>query len=222
MGLLEPFNLKLIKIMNMIKLFCTFIFLVALLASCGESASVAQSDIGKDATALCQVYEEDNWKDIDRSISVEEFKAVIDRRVKSDLQTDAVKAVVDGMNDIEFYREIYPHVKSKMEELTKGEWNCPALEAFYSLKITKNHSDENVQPKQVTITAAGDYLFSDKKISLVSENIDDIKSELIVGDKVASKVLVVMETGTNDQQLEPLFKILADLGVENVSVHSDE
>ncbi len=208
--------------MNIIKSFCTYIFLATLLASCGEFTSVTESGISKDAITLCQYYKEDNWKDVDRSASIEEFNTVVGQRIKTELQSDAVKAVVDEINDIEFYREIYPHVKLKMEKLTNEEWSCPALEAFYSLSITKHHSDEASQPKEITVTAAGDYLFSGKSISPISENIDDIKSELIVGDKVASKVLVVMESGTNDQQLEPLFKILADLGVENVSVHSDE
>jgi len=219
---LKPFNLKLIKSMIIIKPFCKYIIFVALLAGCGESNSIADSEVSKDAIALCQSYSEDNWKDVDRSVSIEEFNAVIGQRVKSELQTDAVKVVVDEINGIDFYREIYPHVKSKMEKLTKGKWDCPALEAFYSLNITKDGSDGASQLKKITITAAGDYLFSGKGISPISENIDDIKSELVVGDKVASKVLVVMEAGTNDQQLEPLFKILADLGIENVSVHSDE
>jgi hypothetical protein len=191
---------------------------------CGEPASVAQSDIGKDAIALCQSYALDNWNDIDNSISFQELDVIVANRVKSDLKTDAVKAIVDEINNIEFYRNIYPHVKSKVEELTKGEWNCPELETFYSFNITKyppdNSSLQNL--KKIVITTAGEYLFNGKAILLVNENLSKISSELSVNNEVPLKVQVVMEPGTNDQQLEPLFKILADLGVENVSVQSDE
>ncbi len=205
----------------MIRIHLPFVLLIALLAGCADSSST-QSALDKDAVALCRAYDEDNWKNIDGLTSIDEFQAIVDQRVKAGLQTEAVRAVVDGISDIEFYREVYPFAKSEMEELTNSEWNCPALEAFYSIEVTKNQSGENVQSKQTTITASGDHLFGQKKIALGSESADDVKSELMLGDQIASKVVVIMEAGANDQHLDVLFGVLAGLGVENISVHSDE
>jgi len=54
--------------------------------------------------------------------------------VRKVLKTNEFNKLLEDMESVEFYRQMYPTEKSRIEKFTGETWNCPAFENFYSIK----------------------------------------------------------------------------------------
>jgi hypothetical protein len=114
----------------------------------------------QDADSFCKVHALDNWKDLKRDISISEFNAQVKAKVKSVLNTKEFLTLLDDMDSVEFYREMYPTAKAKIESLTGNMWDCPAYQNFYKLKSQPDNSEQSkiLQP-QIVVNASDQYNF---------------------------------------------------------------
>lgn len=109
-----------------------------------------------------------------------------------------------------------------MAEITGKEWHCPPYEQFYRVTVERVGLSPPLMKRSseiaITITAEGAYLFEGVPLDLSSEA--ELKSSLFEDSATISVLTVILLPGAEDDLLEPLFRALAPLGVERVSMVS--
>ncbi|WNO10472.1 hypothetical protein [Teredinibacter sp. KSP-S5-2] len=198
-----------------------FVFvLLLLLVSCDSGTEKYKQD----AKAFCDVFAVENWKEFKSELSFEELNDLVIARSKSAVKTKAFSALIEELDKVEFFRDLSPTAKGKIQELTGEEWSCPDYEKFYQLTIRKasvsSEANSKVSEFQIEIGAQGRYFIQGKEI--------DIYDDVVWGKEISSKVTpdtlltINMQSGVNDEQLKPLFIRLSAMGVKNVQVISED
>ncbi len=177
-----------------------------------------------DAESFCQIHLKKNWVDVDSSMPIGEFNDLVIQRTTLVVKTEAFKTLIDELNTVEFYRELYPTAKEKIQTLTGKVWDCPEYEQFYRLQFKKIEGVGGDQKGgggfKLVITKEGSYLVDGKAI--------DIDDSEIWDSQVAAKItpdthfVITMSPETSDEYLSPLFNKLAQLGLQNIQVISEE
>jgi hypothetical protein len=176
----------------------------------------------EDADAFCNVHALDNWKDLKPDISISEFNTQVKAKVKSVLKTREFLSLLDDMDSIDFYHEMYPAAKAKIESLTGSTWDCPAYQNFYNLKsLPDNLEQSKTLEPQIVVNASDQYLLQGEPLNL---NTDELKTFIHSRskDKLESPIVILLKAGATDMGLQRLFEALTSLQVTNVSVISEE
>jgi len=196
---------------------CIFTFL--LLSGCTQSETSRKQSLILDANAFCDIHEAKHWKDISPDMPIAEFNEIVNERVLKVLKTNEFNNLLEDMKSVGFYRQMYPTAKAKIENITGETWDCPAYKEFYSLKTSRESTVSHENEPDIIITKEGKYLIQNKAVKLTA---DSLKAALQIDEKPRTKLIIKLETGVSDELLGPLFQALSPLGIENVSVLSDE
>ena len=197
----------------------TCIFTYVLLSGCTQSIASNKQALLRDANAFCDIHEAKHWKDISPTTPITEFNKIIDERVRQSVKSDEFYKLIESMNSVEFYRQMYPTAKIRIEEITGVAWDCPAYKEFYSIKTNRDHSVSQANEADIVITKEGNYLVQNKIVKLTSAS---LKAALDHNNNPRSKLIIKLDSGASDELLNPLFQALSQLGIENVSVLSED
>jgi hypothetical protein len=176
----------------------------------------------QDANAFCNVHALDNWKYLKPDISISEFNTQVKAKVKSVLKTKEFLSLLDDMDSVEFYHEMYPAAKAKIESITGSTWDCPAYRNFYKLKSQPDNPEQSkILEPQIVVNASGQYFLQGKPLNL---NTDELKTFIHSRskDKLESPIVILLKAGATDMGLQRLFEALTSLQVTNVRVISEE
>ncbi len=176
----------------------------------------------QDADAFCKIHSADIWKDLKRDISISEFNTLVKAKVKSVLKTKEFLNLLDDMDSVEFYREMYPTAKAKIESLTGSTWDCPAYQNFYKLKSqpVNLEQQESLKP-QIIVNSSDQYFLLGDPISLSTDKLE-IFIHSRTKDQTDSPIIILLKAGATDLALQKLFKALSSLKVTNVRVISED
>lgn len=202
---------------HIIRFICIITFV--LLSGCTQNTTYSKQSLANDAKAFCDIHEAKHWKDITPSTSVKELNEIANSRARNAIKTSEFNNLLNEMNAIEFYRQMYPTAKSKIEKITGEVWNCEAYKDFYTVNTSRDSIISNKSEADIVITKAGEYLIQDKAVEITPTS---LKAALQSDKHPRSKIIIKLNTGASDDLLGPLFQALAPLGIENVSVLSDE
>lgn len=175
-----------------------------------------------DAETFCKLHDPANWQGLPSDMSMADFGGRLKARLDKEIETDQFKALVTKLDNIEHLRDIYPEAKAGIEALTQKPWDCPVYKAYYSVSITPN-SDQGGKEAvgnevHIVISKDGKYLLNDKVLDLSSE--ESLRARILTRSNPV-KLVVHMESGVKDELLAPLFNSLAPLGIEDVTVLSE-
>jgi len=189
------------------------------LFACAPNLVVEDQLLKQDAKIFCDLHKTENLTEIPSEATTDEASSIIYHRGIQSLKTVEVRMLLEEMNTVRFYRQMYPLAKEKIEKITGDVWNCPAYKNFYQIKLADNNSDSN--PIDIIITKNGEYLIQNQPVELTSKAIDSALN--MDTNKIPQyKLIIQLQDGASDELLEPLFKILTSLGFETVNVLSDE
>ena len=195
------------------------IFACLVLSGCSQNNASNKQALAQDASAFCDIHEAKHWNDISPQIPITEFNKISYERVSKVLKTNEFNKLLDEMGSVEFYRQMYPPAKSRIEKLTGEAWNCPAYENFYSIKTSSGSTDSHESEADIIITKEGKYLIQNKPVKLTP---NALKAALDHEKNPKSNLIIKMETGASDNLLPALFQAIAPLGIEDVSVLSED
>ena len=200
------------------------IFLSIFLFACAKNTISEESSLKQDAKIFCSLYEEENLRKISPSNSIDDADEIIFHRGLQTLKTDEFKTLMKEMRSIQFYRQMYPFTKSKIEKIIGESWDCQACKKFYHITLKNKNSDIGSNSgisKNIIITKNGDYLIQDNSVELT---VEAINAALDVSEKEIPhyQLDIILKKDTSDEFLEPLFKVLASLGFKKVNVLNEE
>lgn len=202
------------------------LFVVTLILSCASSGYAQQDRIKLDAKAFCEVHAREKWTDVSQSLSVSEFEALVRTRQRSAIATREFAAVLDELDQVRFYRDLYPTAKKKIGSLIGEPWSCPAFEAFYQLKVEKTGNNgtklesQGVSKADIVISSEGNYLLQGMPCDLNSDKcIGRLKQ--LVQYRSDAPVVIRIDNGSSSSHLQTLFKALASLKASKVTVIED-
>jgi biopolymer transport protein ExbD len=198
---------------------------VALILSCASNGYAKQDRLKLDAKAFCEVHAREKWGDVSPDLSVTEFETLVRSRQRSAIETSEFVTLLDELDQIRFYRDLYPTAKKKISLLIGEPWHCPAYEAFYRLKVEKAGGDAKLEPQgdlqaDIVISSEGGYLLQGVPCDLNSEKCIGRLKQLVQYRKDAP-VVIRLDDGSSDSHLQTLFKALASLKVNKVTVLED-
>lgn len=198
---------------------CINVF-VALSLGCTSQEGERQSYLD-DAGAFCAVHESEEWADIPGDISADAFNRLVISRQLESVTTQRFRELINQLGEIQFYRELYPTAKREIEAITSAEWDCPPYAAFTTLTV----QPEEAKPSEllslrsdILVTSSGDLFLDQQPLDLESDQL----KEFITARESDGPLVIRLEKGVGDEALDPLFRILAELKVTDVSVISDE
>lgn len=189
------------------------------LSGCSENKTLLE-----DADIFCHAHSLENWRDLPSDISMAEFSEIVDTRLKQAVKTDDFIGLVDQMNDVAHYRDMYSIAQKRVEALTGAEWACPEYETFYAILISRAEKPQTAAPDAgemiIRITKDGEYIFNGTNLHQPSS----AALQSHISDEVdgATAVMVHMAPGATDELLEVLFEALSSLGIETVRVQPDD
>ncbi len=176
----------------------------------------------QDANAFCDIHTANYWADLPPDMSISEFNTQVKAKLKSVLKTEEFLTLLDDMDSVEFYREMYSTAKGKVESLTGTSWNCPAYQTFYELK------SQPVIPKQsklfapqIIVNTFDQYSLHGKPLNLSTDKLKVFINSRI-NDKVDSPIVILVEAGASDMGLQRLIKALSSLQVTNINIINEE
>lgn len=192
---------------------------VALPLGCSDQETEHQSYLD-DARAFCAVHESENWGTMPNEMSADELNKLVIARELDSVKTQRFKDLIKQLGKVQFYRELYPTAKREIEAITGAEWNCPPYEAFAALKVQREDSESPLSPHlrpDIIVSSSRDYFLGNQLLDLQSDQL----KEFIANKGLESPLIIKLEEGVADDALQPLFQILGELKVKNVSVISD-
>ncbi len=197
------------------------LFIVAslILVSCSNK----NEDLTNDSLRFCDVFTIENWDNYESGITPSELEETVSKKSKEAVKTEEFTSLIDDLNAIEFYHDLYPTAKARIEALTGKEWECPQYQKFYDLKLEKGASKATDTVDRITIlvTATGDYYYQDENLDFNSPVINSKELNDTLIDNKNVKVILEMQPGAKDEYLEPIFKYLASMSISTVQVISN-
>lgn len=193
--------------------------LAYMLSGCTQSVASNKQSLIQDANAFCDIHQAKHWKDISSNTPITEFNDIAYARVHKVLNTNEFKKLLEEMKSVEFYRQMYSTAKTRIEEITGETWDCPAYMIFYSIKTSRESTVSHANEPNIVITKEGEYLVHNKRVKLTPNS---LKVALDHDNNPRSKLIIKLDPGASDKLLNPLFQALIPLGIENVSVLSEE
>lgn len=197
------------------------LFIVAslILVSCSNK----NEDLTNDSLRFCDVFTIENWDNYESGITPSELEETVSKKSKEAVKTEEFTSLIDDLNAIEFYHDLYPTAKVRIEALTGKEWECPQYQKFYDLKLEKGASKATDTVDRITIlvTATGDYYYQDENLDFNSPVINSKELNDTLIDNKNVKVILEMQPGAKDEYLEPIFKYLASMSISTVQVISN-
>ena len=197
----------------------TCIFAYVLLSGCTQSIPSNKQTLLKDASAFCDIHDAKHWEDISSKTTITKFNKITYERVRKSVKTDEFYKFIESMKSVEFYRQMYSTAKTRIKAITGVAWNCPAYKEFYSIKISRDNTVSQANEADIVITKEGKYLVQNKIVKLTSSS---LKAALDHDNNPRSKLIIKLDSGASDDLLNPLFQALSQLGIENVSVFSED
>jgi hypothetical protein len=200
-----------------------FVLLILLSMPACKANDISKTEaLLQDADAFCKVHTLDNWKDLKRDISISELNTLVKAKVKSVLKTKEFLNLLDDMDSVEFYREMYPTAKAKIESLTGSTWDCPAYQNFYKLKSQPDNPEQSkILEPQIIVNSSDQYFLLGDPISLSTDKLE-IFIHSRTKDQTDSPIIILLKAGATDLALQKLFKALSSLKVTNVRVISED
>lgn len=174
----------------------------------------------EDAEAFCAIHELDNWSDVSSEMPLSEFNQLVIERELAVVKTQTFKEIVEDLSKVNFYPELYPLAKRRIQAVTGEDWDCPAYEKFSSL-VQKPVSlpavdTSNISP-DILINTSNAFELHGAALDLQSDQL-----KLFIASRNRNLPLIVkMEKGASNEALSLLFDYLSKLDVENILVVDD-
>jgi hypothetical protein len=193
--------------------------LVALSFGCSDRRNERQPYLD-DAEAFCAVHESNKWADVSPEMSIEAFNRLVMERELEAVKTQRFKDLVKQLGEVQFYRELYPTAEREIEAITGTEWDCPPYAAFTALTVQHEEAESSESSSAhpgIRIASSGDLFLGQQPLDLKSDQLKEF-----IANRVSDGPLVIkLDEGVGDEALDPLFQILSELEVTDVSVISD-
>lgn len=116
------------------KLILAALFITAsCVASC--SSGYSKADYKKEAAAICEVHNPDNWKDMPANLEPHQVQELFAAKLSSALKSEKMKEIVGNIPQVSVDLR-YQYVVESISELTGEPFNCPAMESYLNPSLT--------------------------------------------------------------------------------------
>ena len=208
-----------------LRFFTPIILMLSVVCQFGCSNKGASKDVlARDSMLFCDLHDVKHWRHIPSDMPIDEFHQLVNKRLKSKLKTSEYLTLVDELEKVEFYRQLYPEAKKRIEAIIETDWQCPQFKDFYSIELNKVAEGEGLPVRigsevvaEIVVKPGSEYYLNGEPLNLNSDELE----KFVEGRDKDQSLTVKMNDDTTDADFQNLLKRLAVLNVSNVSVISD-
>ena len=181
----------------------------------------------QEATAFCEVFNPENWRDFQQNTSYEDFQIELTNRIAKVVVTPEFRNIFKELSETPYSPDlnVYNFYKVRIGKLIGHDWNCPNAEKFYSVEwkrvdSTTSESDtsqansiahENAEIV-MSISNNGDLIVNSKKLK--DSSIGTLKDALsLSSSSEPPSILILKEHNVDDKKLISLMDSLSKLGI---------
>lgn len=210
-----------LSVMTMTLIRRTLAVLLPLLGLVLLSACDSKQDTFKhEAQAFCEVHKMEHWKDYKNTGSFSDFQNELVNRIGKVLVSEEFRDIFKRLSEDDSRPDPYRFFQSEIKKLTGEDWDCPEVQAIWSVKWSKasaQASDGQDSPAvSIEIKNNGDYWLNQKRIDAKHKNA--LASILLQADISNSPVELLIGDDVSEQQVRALLDTLTKLKVKHVNI----
>lgn len=175
----------------------------------------SENQLAADANTLCDAFEPTHLKNEYEGMWLSDVEKAVYEDLEEDIKTDEVKAVIAGRSEIGNYAEVYPFIKTGIEDVMGAPWSCQNMASFYDLEFVPATSPAQETASILEIQQVEGLIFLADDVEIDFSNPGNA-ADVIRDNFGESKKVTIRFSGESQDGLPQILEVMTEIGVQDV------